>query len=102
MDPAGPTAPWNPDESPASAGPLSGGEPHNWGSITGPQMLPRLAQALTAEAFWQAIVPLVRAVAPKVIEKRSEEHTSELQSRENLVCRLLLEKKNDIRKLKVM
>src|SRR5436309_5719068 len=26
-------------------------------------------------------------------EKRSEEHTSELQSRENLVCRLLLEKK---------
>src|SRR5690606_41762233 len=26
--------------------------------------------------------------------KRSEEHTSELQSRENLVCRLLLEKTN--------
>src|SRR5690606_41066323 len=26
------------------------------------------------------------------IRKRSEEHTSELQSRENLVCRLLLEK----------
>src|SRR5690606_40551086 len=25
--------------------------------------------------------------------RRSEEHTSELQSRENLVCRLLLEKK---------
>src|SRR5207302_11453161 len=30
-------------------------------------------------------------VSPKPI--RSEEHTSELQSRENLVCRLLLEKK---------
>src|SRR5690606_39898610 len=30
----------------------------------------------------------------KVVRKiRSEEHTSELQSRENLVCRLLLEKK---------
>src|SRR5690606_613212 len=28
------------------------------------------------------------------ITNRSEEHTSELQSRENLVCRLLLEKKN--------
>src|SRR5690606_40401078 len=28
-----------------------------------------------------------------VRESRSEEHTSELQSRENLVCRLLLEKK---------
>src|SRR3984957_20873476 len=27
------------------------------------------------------------------VEPRSEEHTSELQSRENLVCRLLLEKK---------
>src|SRR5690606_41867296 len=27
---------------------------------------------------------------------RSEEHTSELQSRENLVCRLLLEKKNEL------
>src|SRR5690606_40867360 len=29
---------------------------------------------------------------------RSEEHTSELQSRENLVCRLLLEKKKKTRK----
>src|SRR3989442_9096147 len=28
------------------------------------------------------------------LEKRSEEHTSELQSRPHLVCRLLLEKKN--------
>src|SRR2546427_3334772 len=28
---------------------------------------------------------------------RSEEHTSELQSQSNLVCRLLLEKKNKIR-----
>src|SRR2546427_7820461 len=28
-------------------------------------------------------------------EKRSEEHTSELQSQSNLVCRLLLEKKKE-------
>src|SRR5688572_18288013 len=28
-------------------------------------------------------------------QRRSEEHTSELQSQSNLVCRLLLEKKND-------
>src|SRR5256886_7552944 len=28
-----------------------------------------------------------------VVERRSEEHTSELQSQSNLVCRLLLEKK---------
>src|SRR5690606_40011980 len=31
--------------------------------------------------------------APLDMRMRSEEHTSELQSRENLVCRLLLEKK---------
>src|SRR5690606_41946743 len=30
--------------------------------------------------------------AINIIDVRSEEHTSELQSRENLVCRLLLEK----------
>src|SRR3712207_6910404 len=32
------------------------------------------------------------------VEDRSEEHTSELQSRQYLVCRLLLEKKNSISK----
>src|SRR5690606_39929844 len=32
-------------------------------------------------------------VAGPLLRARSEEHTSELQSRENLVCRLLLEKK---------
>src|SRR5690625_1620969 len=41
-----------------------------------------------------------RLVRSKVIslreEERSEEHTSELQSRGHLVCRLLLEKKNSI------
>src|SRR5690606_42130345 len=31
---------------------------------------------------------------PILSDPRSEEHTSELQSRANLVCRLLLEKKN--------
>src|SRR5438270_1826116 len=32
--------------------------------------------------------------------RRSEEHTSELQSQSNLVCRLLLEKKKKIKKIK--
>src|SRR2546427_5963178 len=32
------------------------------------------------------------------VEKRSEEHTSELQSQSNLVCRLLLEKKKKKKK----
>src|SRR3712207_7273030 len=31
---------------------------------------------------------------PQQLDDRSEEHTSELQSRQYLVCRLLLEKKN--------
>src|SRR5690606_40153140 len=35
------------------------------------------------------------AKAPPGRGARSEEHTSELQSRENLVCRLLLEKKKE-------
>src|SRR5690606_40963912 len=34
-----------------------------------------------------------RPVRTLPLDPRSEEHTSELQSRENLVCRLLLEKK---------
>src|SRR5207302_9277786 len=38
-------------------------------------------------------VLLVSPTASVTTEHRSEEHTSELQSRENLVCRLLLEKK---------
>src|SRR3712207_6982623 len=33
---------------------------------------------------------------PDELKRRSEEHTSELQSRQYLVCRLLLEKKNNI------
>src|SRR3712207_7403732 len=34
-------------------------------------------------------------VRPRVSAARSEEHTSELQSRQYIVCRLLLEKKNN-------
>src|SRR2546430_5842729 len=36
-------------------------------------------------------IPVTRSMARE--ESRSEEHTSELQSQSNLVCRLLLEKK---------
>src|SRR2546430_4510151 len=36
-------------------------------------------------------VQIVRSLFPRL--RRSEEHTSELQSQSNLVCRLLLEKK---------
>src|SRR3712207_7707011 len=46
---------------------------------------------------FEAEAPEVRVVRmrPGLVFKRSEEHTSELQSRQYLVCRLLLEKKND-------
>src|SRR5258706_12210640 len=37
-----------------------------------------------------------RAAAARQIQIRSEEHTSELQSLTNLVCRLLLEKKKNV------
>src|SRR2546430_14492382 len=36
------------------------------------------------------------AIRMKVLIMRSEEHTSELQSQSNLVCRLLLEKKKNL------
>src|SRR6266849_10680326 len=43
---------------------------------------------------WPACItaPRVPACCPSMTHARSEEHTSELQSRVDLVCRLLLEK----------
>src|SRR5690349_23313322 len=40
--------------------------------------------------------PARRPAAPAQPASRSEEHTSELQSRRDLVCRLLLEKKKQL------
>src|SRR6516162_10016121 len=48
-----------------------------------------------AETIWQASWTLFR-FAGEAKQRRSEEHTSELQSPCNLVCRLLLEKKKNI------
>src|SRR5699024_12096198 len=45
------------------------------------------------------IIGYVREIAGIKAQKRSEEHTSELQSRFDLVCRLLLEKKKNQWKL---
>src|SRR3989442_15164996 len=39
------------------------------------------------------VTPLITTIAVGLVLQRSEEHTSELQSRPHLVCRLLLEKK---------
>src|SRR3712207_8225385 len=46
-----------------------------------------------------ATAPNSRPKRPRSAKCRSEEHTSELQSRQYLVCRLLLEKKNYYLKL---
>src|SRR3712207_7433084 len=50
-------------------------------------------QSVLSSALCSIITPFGRPVEPEV---RSEEHTSELQSRQYLVCRLLLEKKNSV------
>src|SRR5256885_12471405 len=51
-----------------------------------------------ANRFWDSLAGQVEIVPAEkesqLLERRSEEHTSELQSPCNLVCRLLLEKKN--------
>src|SRR5256885_9212255 len=48
-------------------------------------------QALVVTPAWFALL----AIAYQFVRRRSEEHTSELQSPCNLVCRLLLEKKKN-------
>src|SRR3712207_8286621 len=50
-----------------------------------------LNQTESSDAAWLWMEYLSR---PHQLARRSEEHTSELQSRQYLVCRLLLEKKN--------
>src|SRR5256885_12983415 len=64
---------------------------------------PRLAEALRTSAElglprYESLQPLYNLYDRAVLERdlaRSEEHTSELQSPCNLVCRLLLEKKKN-------
>src|SRR3712207_8099374 len=51
------------------------------------------SQATDPKAIIERKICLSWDTLPKSIVVRSEEHTSELQSRQYLVCRLLLEKK---------
>src|SRR3712207_8058952 len=55
----------------------------------------------TSSVAWRRATPRLLRMEPpspmkrsNLLSRRSEEHTSELQSRQYLVCRLLLEKKN--------
>src|SRR2546430_7706654 len=48
----------------------------------------------TSRSLWRSCRDVRRPLFCTNNPHRSEEHTSELQSQSNLVCRLLLEKKN--------
>src|SRR5690606_39709181 len=68
-----------------------------WPSVKGVKRLGLLATRDT-DQDWTSSDPFPGWLyAYALPSDRSEEHTSELQSRENLVCRLLLEKKKCIR-----
>src|SRR3712207_8192480 len=56
--------------------------------------LKAMAEADDADTFVAADISYHYAIASAARNQRSEEHTSELQSRQYLVCRLLLEKKH--------
>src|SRR2546422_3612036 len=64
-------------------------------SLAGATVAAMLRQLLRHNETWLAIL-IVILCAGITIANRSEEHTSELQSRLHLVCRLLLEKKKNI------
>src|SRR5690554_7067462 len=62
---------------------------------------PRVSETVS-RAIFSGFSSLLRSLLMRVLRigndqmnSRSEEHTSELQSRPHLVCRLLLEKKKD-------
>src|SRR5207237_8502860 len=70
---------------------------------TSPRRGPRVSVSTSAgpsvvrQGSTRASAQTMRAsCVPGLVSRRSEEHTSELQSHLNLVCRLLLEKKNKI------
>src|SRR5690349_24916289 len=54
-----------------------------------------LAAGFLSALFERLRIPTIAALLLAGVVLRSEEHTSELQSRRDLVCRLLLEKKKN-------
>src|SRR2546427_8348793 len=63
--------------------PCNGGEP---------RQLTSLARG-ASDTRWSPTGDRLLVIGDVTVDPRSEEHTSELQSQSNLVCRLLLEKK---------
>src|SRR5207244_11400458 len=54
----------------------------------------RVIQLVDRSEYKRRQAPPGVKITPRAFGRRSEEHTSELQSPDHLVCRLLLEKKN--------
>src|SRR5436309_10121097 len=67
-----------------------------WMRYTSPTRSARVVRLARSEPVFGSVNTAVGSTSPAA-SGRSEEHTSELQSRENLVCRLLLEKKKNNR-----
>src|SRR2546427_13150434 len=71
---------------------VSGG-PHNIPFYA--DSIPKAGATVLKKGMPNAMGDLMGPFLTQPNEKRSEEHTSELQSQSNLVCRLLLEKKKN-------
>src|SRR5260370_22344929 len=69
----------------------------SWDILGGLLRLLRSSVDAASRSSWERDVGAGSAAPRGKRELRSEEHTSELQSHLNLVCRLLLEKKNSSR-----
>src|SRR3989442_5326159 len=80
-----------PAPSPSRAEPLQKNLKVPWNSLP-PDFVRTFANPPWARLY-SALAPEV-LISISWIDSRSEEHTSELQSRPHLVCRLLLEKKH--------
>src|SRR3712207_8020868 len=68
----------------------------------GPELAPAVRCATTSSTLNPSHSDGVRQAPTPIHSRRSEEHTSELQSRQYLVCRLLLEKKTCTRNRKLI
>src|SRR3712207_6981907 len=71
---------------------------HRVAAVFGQQHQRRVVAAIACQAVDGLVAyVLILILGDSLLVARSEEHTSELQSRQYLVCRLLLEKKKNPR-----